>query len=302
MRKHDQEYDVALSFAGEDRGYVAKVASILRGKGIKVFYDKYEEVELWGKDLYTHLDEIYRLKSQYCVMFISANYKSKLWTNHERESAQARAFDENREYILPARFDDTEIPGIKPTVGYIDLRGLSPEQFASLVLEKIGTSYSSTEKIETGEKFRIPKLKGKSFNPYEEALRFVTFLAAELKRRCDTISETGVSITTFKNGSKNCFRVVYNGKLIYSLNVWLDESGGTPTINFYGLHGASSGPDQNAINAYAMIWWDKEIGEGMLELHNLSLLPKITEHIFNFNAFVDALWDKICSLLEAEDI
>src|SRR5439155_24562734 len=32
-----------------------------------------------------------------------------------------RAFMEKREYILPARFDDTQIPGVLPTVGYIDL-------------------------------------------------------------------------------------------------------------------------------------------------------------------------------------
>ncbi len=48
-------------------------------------------------------------------MFLSRNYAAKLWTNHEREAAQARAFRENEEYILPIRLDDTEIPGILQT-------------------------------------------------------------------------------------------------------------------------------------------------------------------------------------------
>lgn len=301
MRKHDQEYGVALSFAGEDRGYVEKVASILRGKGIKVFYDKYEEVELWGKDLYTHLDEIYRLKSQYCVMFISANYKSKLWTNHERQSAQARAFTKNSEYILPARFDDTEIPGITPTVGYIDLRGLSPEKFASLVLEKIGINHTNSEKIEASEKFRIPKLHGKSFNSYEETFKFISSLVTELKRRFDVISGNEFLITYFEISSKHCFRVVSDGKTIYSLDIWPDEFPDSPKINFYGLKGGTAGFNQNAINAYAKISWNKEVGEETLELHNLSLLPKIGEHKFTFDAFIDVLWENICCLLEAED-
>jgi len=43
------EYDVALSFAGEDRVYVEKVAKYLKEKGIKVFYDDYEKTGLWGK-------------------------------------------------------------------------------------------------------------------------------------------------------------------------------------------------------------------------------------------------------------
>jgi hypothetical protein len=105
-------YDVALSFAGEDRKYVECTAEFLKNRGIRVFYDKYEEAELWGKDLYTHLRDIYSNRATYTILFLSKHYATKLWTNHERESAQARAFEENREYLLPARFDDTPIPGV----------------------------------------------------------------------------------------------------------------------------------------------------------------------------------------------
>ena len=42
-------YDVALSFAGEDRPYVQQVAQRLVESGIKVFYDDFEKVDLWGK-------------------------------------------------------------------------------------------------------------------------------------------------------------------------------------------------------------------------------------------------------------
>ncbi len=131
-------YDVALSFAGEDRNFVEKVAQELIKMDIKVFYDKYEEVILWGKNLYTHLRDIYQTKARYTVMFISKNYAQKVWTNHERESAQARAFIENKEYILPVRFDNTKIPGELPTIGYISLKGKTPRMLAELIKEKIG--------------------------------------------------------------------------------------------------------------------------------------------------------------------
>ena len=130
-------YDVALSFAGEDRQYVEKVAAALRTMGVRVFYDKYEVAMLWGKNLYTHLQDIYTKQARYTVMFISRHYREKLWTNHERESAQARAFAEKAEYILSARFDDTEIPGVLPTVGYINLIDYSPELFAELIKQKL---------------------------------------------------------------------------------------------------------------------------------------------------------------------
>jgi hypothetical protein len=133
-----EQYDVALSFAGEDRAYVEMVADSLKYKGVQVFYDQYEQVDLWGKDLYEHFIEIYQNKSRFTVLFISKHYKDKIWANHERRAAQARALRESDEYILPARFDDTEINGILPTTAYLDLRNLSPEEVSVSICEKLG--------------------------------------------------------------------------------------------------------------------------------------------------------------------
>ncbi|QSF46189.1 toll/interleukin-1 receptor domain-containing protein [Paenibacillus tianjinensis] len=131
------EYEVAFSFAGEDRELVDEIADQLRRMNVRVFYDMYETVSLWGKDLYTHLDEIYRNKSKYCVMFLSKYYKEKVWTNHERESAQARSFIEREEYILPIRLDDTEIPGIRRTTGYIDGSLFTASEMAGFIKRKV---------------------------------------------------------------------------------------------------------------------------------------------------------------------
>lgn len=134
------DFDVALSFAGEDRPFVDAVANALHSRGIKVFYDLFEEADLWGKDLYAHLSDVYQRRARYTVMFISEAYSRKLWTNHERRAAQSRAFQEAQEYILPARFDDTDIPGVLPTVGYISLVGRTPEQLASIIAVKLVSS------------------------------------------------------------------------------------------------------------------------------------------------------------------
>ncbi|MCX6768382.1 MAG: TIR domain-containing protein [Candidatus Micrarchaeota archaeon] len=131
-------YEVVLSFAGEDRVYVEKVADYLKTRNVKLFYDKYEETTLWGKDLYVHLDKVYRGNARYCVLFISKYYAENVWTNHERISAQAKALKERQEYILPARFDKTEIEGILPTVGYVDLTTKTPEQLGQMIMQKLG--------------------------------------------------------------------------------------------------------------------------------------------------------------------
>jgi hypothetical protein len=122
---------------------VSAVAAGAAAQGLNVFYDAYETVDLWGKDLYQHLTDVYQKRAAFCVIFISRAYATKLWSKHELRAAQARAFVENSEYILPARFDDTEIPGILPTTSYIDLTTLRPEQFADLMVQKVRPSRSA---------------------------------------------------------------------------------------------------------------------------------------------------------------
>lgn len=133
----EYEYDVCLSFAGEEREYVEAVAKTLKRHGVTVFYDRYEQVELWGKDLYQHLDHVFRHAAAYCVAFISEAYVAKVWAKLELASAQARDLYEQNEYLLPARFDNTELPGLRPTIGYIDLRRLPPAGLAELIVEKV---------------------------------------------------------------------------------------------------------------------------------------------------------------------
>jgi len=131
------DFDIAVSFAGEDREIVQQYCDILSSNRLEVFYDKYEQIGLWGANLYDKLDEVYRTKALFCVIFISKYYATKVWTNHERKSAQARALQENREYVLPVRLDDTEIPGIPSTIGYIDLREISVEKLAEMTIQKV---------------------------------------------------------------------------------------------------------------------------------------------------------------------
>ena len=118
-----------------------EVAKCLQAKGVLVFYDKFEDTKLWGKDLYSYFSDVYQNQAFFTVMFISEAYNEKLWTNHERKNAQARAFSENKEYILPAFFDTSvDVPGLLKTTGYIDLSTLTPEEFADKIVEKLEDS------------------------------------------------------------------------------------------------------------------------------------------------------------------
>jgi len=130
-------YEVALSFAGEDRPFVDEVAQQLKRLGVKVFYDHFEAVTLLGKDLAAHFAGVYGREASYCAMFISEHYVRKAWPQFERQHAQARALTVNREYILPLRLDDSEVPGLSNTIGYTDIRSMSPVTVAEILFRKV---------------------------------------------------------------------------------------------------------------------------------------------------------------------
>ena len=150
MKSKRFKYDVALSFAEEDRDFVRRVAAYLTEKNVNIFYDDDDRVRTWGKDLHPYLDEIYRAEARYCVMFISKYYKQKRWTQHEKERALARSFFmQNREYILPFRFDDTEIEGVSNNIAYLSANSYDEEELANAIFDKIEKSKKTI--------FRVPE-------------------------------------------------------------------------------------------------------------------------------------------------
>ena len=133
-----EHYEVALSFAGPQRAYAERVARLLQARGVAIFYDEFEDVALWGKDAAEILHEIYSERASYVVMFISKDYVARAWPRHERRSAFSRAVQERRDFVLPVRFDDTDVPGLPSTVIYQSALAKSPSEIAAMICEKIG--------------------------------------------------------------------------------------------------------------------------------------------------------------------
>jgi hypothetical protein len=196
MENKEYKYDVAFSFAGEDRAYVEKVASIIT-KSVEVFYDDFEKIDLWGKDLAIHLDYVYNKSARFFIPFISKHYKDKMWTKHELKSALQRAIREKGEYILPARFDDTEIEGINTNIKYIDLRKFDEESFANTILEKLGTNdkKNHTDLIPATSKSVNQKIKEISSNT-------LIPMMSELNRRMNEMTTHASNLIAIPQGSQ----------------------------------------------------------------------------------------------------
>ena len=131
-------YEVALSFAGEQRGYVESVARALQSRGIAVFYDEFEKIALRGKHLAEELQAVYEHRSDRVVLFVSKAWVENSWPRHERGAILSRAVQEPGEYVLPVRFDDATVPGLPGDVAYVRAQDCSPAELASMIAEKLG--------------------------------------------------------------------------------------------------------------------------------------------------------------------
>lgn len=130
-------FDVAISFAGTEREYARQLAEQLKAAGFSVFYDDFYPDQLWGKNLTSFFDEVFRKRARFCVVFISQEYRDRKWTIHEVRSAQARALEEKgKEYILPVRVDATDLDGLLPTLGYVPI-ALGIEKIGELLIKKL---------------------------------------------------------------------------------------------------------------------------------------------------------------------
>lgn len=140
IRQSKFTWDVAISFAGEDRPIAKSFRDLCKDRGIEVFYDFDQQAMLWGKELNKILTDVYRQEALFMVILVSKNYPEKDWTNFEFVNGKDAEKERTLEYLLPARLDETHIVGLKETVGMIDLRQQSMEQLVDVLVQKIESS------------------------------------------------------------------------------------------------------------------------------------------------------------------
>lgn len=149
----EYKYDVALSFASEQREYVEQVANQLNRLGIKCFYDNNYKTKLWGENLLKYLEDVYCRKSQYCIIFISEAYNKKQWTKFEYDVIMERFYlndhtGDSSQYLLPVRFDDTELSGLRNSLGIISAQETTPKELAHMIYDKL---YENKNNVQTAQ-------------------------------------------------------------------------------------------------------------------------------------------------------
>jgi len=220
--KYDYQYDVALSYASEQYEYVKDVAFALQKFGLKVFFDKFdhEQIHLWGENLIDKFYDIFSKRAKYCVMFLSKNYSEKEWTLHEFDSIQVRNLKKHDHiYILPVRFDDTEMKSFNPAISYLNAKNYTPQQLAEIIYCKVNQLTKVQQNNEDKIYTTLQELYQELCFTIDEKLKLKIFNNIYINKT-ETIS--GISYTFIKNQ-----------KEVFYIQVVLEDEKTPPHISIY---------------------------------------------------------------------
>lgn len=139
MTAQQKRFRIALSFPGEHRAFVEQVAARLAisvGRE-RVLYDKYYEAEFARINLDTYLQQLYHEQSELIAVFLCADYERKEWCGLEWRAILDLIKRRQASTVMSLRFDDTEIPGLFSTDGYVSIGDRTPEDIANLILQRL---------------------------------------------------------------------------------------------------------------------------------------------------------------------
>lgn len=157
-----KNFQIAISYASENKDIAEGIAYGLKKDNIEVFYDGFFPAELWGEDLDVILQSIFRDKADFCLILVSKYYIDKYWTTKEKSFAIDRQMQENRPYILQLKIDDTILSGISKDIGYRKYEGI--EKSVSLIKNKLELSKNFDE---VSSNFNKKELENKILKEFE---------------------------------------------------------------------------------------------------------------------------------------
>lgn len=143
-----KHFKIALTFAGESRDLVEKIAIELANKFSKedILYDKFHEADFARPQLDIYLQKLYHDCSDLIVVFLCDQYNQKRWCGVEWRAIRNILNNFNFEKIMYVKvgkenIDDISVPGFYGSEdGYVNANAHSYQEISDLIIER----YNST--------------------------------------------------------------------------------------------------------------------------------------------------------------
>lgn len=112
-------YDVAISFAGENRELAGFIVDSLRKSDYEVFFDEFYEANYLGTSWESHFEKIFNKESRYVICILDKYHKEKIWTTFERDCFSERIKDGA---VIPIFLDNTKFKSITSDIACLEFK------------------------------------------------------------------------------------------------------------------------------------------------------------------------------------
>lgn len=283
------DYDVAVSFAEEQRTAVGEVVEVWRQRGLTVLHGPEQTHEWWS---HKESGDLPDARVRFFLPFVSSV--------DDFTAAMLRAVKAGDEHVLPVLVGDTAVPAelLHPHVTY--LRDQIEELTEALAARVEASTQSApvAEIVRKAKEFRpVAAAVPASFSRYAEQDAAMRYLAEQFAAALPGLDRRGFAGTVHVGDARIAVRIERAGDTVYALDIQRGGIGGDETVNFVvGRHDAGSA----CSNGWARPVYDLDAGAAVLELHDLSVLGRGAEpRSHSRESLFAALWQRINTVLAA---
>lgn len=139
MLPRPRRFQIALSFPGEHRNRVEKIANALAdqlGKG-NILYDKWYSGEFAQPNLDVYLLKLYHDESRLIVFFLCAEYDEKEWCGLEWRAGRDLLKKKQGGRLMLLPLDDASIEGLYSIDGYLSILNMPDDEVVNQIVGRL---------------------------------------------------------------------------------------------------------------------------------------------------------------------
>jgi hypothetical protein len=292
------EYDVAVSFAEEQRSAVQEVVEAFQQRGLTVLHGPEQTHQWWAHKEGGDLPDA---RVRFFVPFVSEV--------DDFTTAALRAVKAGDEHVLPVLLGDVAVPPdlLHPHVAYV--RGAAADRLTEALTarieaaEAVGRERAPVTEVVARVKGVVPQdeevvaepVVPATFSRYTEQDATLRYLGAQFAAALPRLERRGLVGTAHVGETRIAVRVERAGDTVYALDIQRGGIGGDETVNF--VVGRQDGVAA-LTNGWARPVYDTGVGAAVLEVHDLSVLGGSgSTCAYRREELFTALWQRLDEVL-----
>jgi len=130
-------FDIALSYVNAQQRLASELSTILRQRGLAVFFDRVDVETIVGRDGPDALTDVYQAQARVCVLLCSPAYEDSAWTKIERDAVLARRAVDRTAFLIPVRVEGEPPSWLPRQLLYFDLLRQSIDELAEVIIKRV---------------------------------------------------------------------------------------------------------------------------------------------------------------------